>query len=140
MVADFFLKQCFSRKLKQDLFLFFTVECKRITLAVWAVFQVVDDHQGFLAVKEEPWLAPGEARGVRGGAAGRVPVLGPEKRLLVGLRPDELVSPACGRDRAHTPSDSAHRRVLPLPTTAGRGWEQTRCQRDLNQEWRRRGC
>lgn len=66
----FFLKQRFSRKLKQYLFLFFTAECKRITLAVWAVFQVVDDHQGFLAVKEEPWLAPGEARGVGGGHGG----------------------------------------------------------------------
>lgn len=48
---------------------FFPPECKRITLAVWAVFQVVDDHQGFLAGKEEPWLGAGR-RGAGGGRGG----------------------------------------------------------------------
>lgn len=49
------------------------------------------------------------------GRAGRVPVLGPEKSLLVGLRPDELVPPACGRDGTHTPSDSALQAGLGTP-------------------------
>lgn len=65
---------------------------------------MVDNHQGFLAGKEEPWLGSGEAQGAQGGrgGAGQVPVLGPEKRLLVGLSPDELVSPAYERNRRHT--------------------------------------
>lgn len=136
----FFLKAAFFQKIKTIFISFFHCRVQKDYLGCVGSLPSGGWSSGVSGCKRRALVSTGRGTGGQGGTAGRVPVLGPEKRLLVGLRPDELVSPACGRDRAHTPSDSAHRRVLPLPTTAGRGLEQTRCQRDLNQEWRRRGC
>ena len=92
-----FLSSIYPETRKQMIFFFF-FQCKGITLAVRAVIQVVDNHQGFVAGKEESSLGVRELlRGVeRGAERGAVPVLGTEEGFLVRLRPDELVSPACG--------------------------------------------
>jgi len=71
----FFLKRHLSRNPKPAgffvcLFRFVFFQRGGITLAVRAVVQVVDNHQGFVAGTEEPWLGAGAVRSGARGVAG----------------------------------------------------------------------
>lgn len=112
----FFFKQHLSRYPKPGDFFGFGGFCLFVCLFGWVFFSAKGLPwlcgqsskwwiiiRGLLLEKQESSLGGGEVLGGGGegwgkgrGGGGAVPVLGAEEGFLVRLRPDELVSPACG--------------------------------------------